>query len=91
MCGGIVSLLYRAPEKLTPNMREVITYMIERTADGDEDVALESCEFWAGGGRLKTLCTNHTTRFRLDLRGLAPPKGKRVLFFVFLLVVVNGF
>jgi hypothetical protein len=23
-----------------PNMREVITYMIERTADGDEDVAL---------------------------------------------------
>ena len=47
VCLGIVSLLYRAPEKLTPNMREVITYMIERTADGDEDVALESCEFWA--------------------------------------------
>mgnify|MGYP001183022614 CR=1 FL=1 len=47
VCSGIVSLLYRAPEKLTPNMREVITYMIERTADGDEDVALESCEFWA--------------------------------------------
>jgi transportin-1 len=47
VCSGIVSLLYRAPEKLTPNMREVITYMIDRTNDGDEDVALESCEFWA--------------------------------------------
>ena len=47
VCSGIVSLLYRAPEKLAPNMREVIAYMIERTSDGDEDVALESCEFWA--------------------------------------------
>ena len=47
VCSGIVGLLYRAPEKLTPNMREVITYMIDRTNDGDEDVALESCEFWA--------------------------------------------
>ena len=47
VCSGIVSLLYRAPDKLTPNMREVITYMIDRTNDGDEDVALESCEFWA--------------------------------------------
>ena len=46
VCSGIVSLLY-APEKLAPNMREVIAYMIERTSDGDEDVALESCEFWA--------------------------------------------
>ena len=44
---GIVGLLYRAPEKLSPNMREVITFMIERTNDGDEEVALESCEFWA--------------------------------------------
>ena len=40
VCSGIVSLLYRAPDKLTPNMREVITYMIDRTNDGDEDVAL---------------------------------------------------
>ena len=44
-------------------MREVITYMIERTADGDEDVALESCEFWAGVfgvlqcNRLPSLCS----------------------------------
>ena len=43
----IVSLLYRAPEKLVPNIRDVITYMIEMTNFGDEDVALESCEFWA--------------------------------------------
>ena len=35
-----------SPEKLTPNMRDVITYMLERTNDGDADVALESCEFW---------------------------------------------
>jgi len=47
VCVGIVSLLYRAPEKLAPNMRAVIAYMIDRTSDGDEDVALESCEFWA--------------------------------------------
>ena len=47
VCSGIVSLLYRAPEKLVPNIRDVITYMIEMTNFGDEDVALESCEFWA--------------------------------------------
>ena len=47
VCSGIVSLLYRAPEKLVPNIRDVITYMIEMTNFSDEDVALESCEFWA--------------------------------------------
>ena len=66
LCSGIVCLLHVAPEKLTPNRRDVITYMLERTNDGDEDVALESCEFWVGRVRivLASSSTTYCTRAR---------------------------
>ena len=43
----LVQLLHIAPEKMTPNLREIITFMLERQTDPDPDVAVESCEFWA--------------------------------------------
>tara|TARA_B100001769_G_scaffold256148_1_gene233182 strand:- start:371 stop:3157 length:2787 start_codon:yes stop_codon:yes gene_type:complete len=47
VCQGLVQLLHIAPEKMTPNLREIITFMLERQTDPDPDVAVESCEFWA--------------------------------------------
>lgn len=33
-------------DRLIPPMREIIEYMLLRTQDNDEGVALEACEFW---------------------------------------------
>ena len=33
-------------EKLFPHMHNIIEYMLTRTQDPNEDVALEACEFW---------------------------------------------
>ena len=32
--------------KLQPHIRNVIEYMLQVNKDGDEEVALEACEFW---------------------------------------------
>ena len=46
VCSGLVMLINVCPEKLAPNLRQIITYMLERQDDEDKDVAMESCEFW---------------------------------------------
>ena len=46
VCSGLVTLIHICPEKLAPNLRQIITYMLERQDDEDKDVAMESCEFW---------------------------------------------
>ncbi|ABP01032.1 predicted protein [Ostreococcus lucimarinus CCE9901] len=46
VCSGLVMLIHICPEKLAPNLREIIVYMLERQDDEDKDVAMESCEFW---------------------------------------------
>lgn len=33
-------------DRLIPNMYSIIEYMLMRTQDADEAVALEACEFW---------------------------------------------
>ncbi len=46
VCSGLVMLIHICPEKLAPNLRDIITYMLDRQDDEDKDVAMESCEFW---------------------------------------------
>ena len=33
-------------DRLIPHMHSIIEYMLMRTQDPDENVALEACEFW---------------------------------------------
>jgi transportin-2 len=33
-------------DRLIPHMHSIIQYMLQRTQDPDENVALEACEFW---------------------------------------------
>ncbi|XP_039581137.1 transportin-2-like, partial [Passer montanus] len=33
-------------DRLIPHMYSIIQYMLQRTQDSDENVALEACEFW---------------------------------------------
>eukprot|EP00191_Tetraselmis_sp_GSL018_P017971 CAMPEP_0177587948 /NCGR_PEP_ID=MMETSP0419_2-20121207/5948_1 /TAXON_ID=582737 /ORGANISM="Tetraselmis sp., Strain GSL018" /LENGTH=732 /DNA_ID=CAMNT_0019078081 /DNA_START=462 /DNA_END=2658 /DNA_ORIENTATION=- len=47
VCAGLVQMLQLSPERLQPNMSGIIEYMLQSTADGEEEVALESCEFWS--------------------------------------------
>lgn len=46
VCKSLVMLLEARIEALHPHMRAIILYMILRTQDEDETVALEACEFW---------------------------------------------
>jgi transportin-1 len=46
VCTGLVQMLHLRPQLLAPNMSQLIEYMLAATQDGDEGVALESCEFW---------------------------------------------
>eukprot|EP00887_Chlorella_sp_A99_P008169 scaffold12.g8169.t1 len=47
VCTGLVHSVLVAPERLRPSMPDIIEYMLASTQDGDEGVAVESCEFWA--------------------------------------------
>lgn len=47
VCNGLVPMLHLQPDKLEPHLEEIIEYMLKSTQDGDEGVALESCEFWS--------------------------------------------
>lgn len=46
VCRSLVALFETKPEILAPHLHVVIHYMIERSKDPDEDIALEACEFW---------------------------------------------
>ncbi|RNA11646.1 transportin, partial [Brachionus plicatilis] len=46
VCKALVMLLEVKVDKLMPHMNAIIQFMIIRTQDEDETVALEACEFW---------------------------------------------
>ena len=46
VCKAIVMLLDVKLDKLMPHMNAIVMYMLLRTQDEDEAVALEACEFW---------------------------------------------
>ena len=46
VCKALVTLLDVKVDKLLPHMNAIIQYMLLRTQDEDETVALEACEFW---------------------------------------------
>lgn len=43
---ALVMLLEVRMDRLIPHMHNIIEYMLMRTQDVDEGVALEACEFW---------------------------------------------
>ncbi|XP_073999050.1 transportin-1-like isoform X1 [Rhodnius prolixus] len=46
VCRALVMLLDVRMDRLIPHMHDIIEYMLTRTQDSDEGVALEACEFW---------------------------------------------
>merc|ERR1719167_765540 len=46
ICRAIVMLLEVEVNRLIPHMNKIIDYMLARTQDGEDDVALEACDFW---------------------------------------------
>ncbi|KAG0237878.1 hypothetical protein BGW41_008304 [Actinomortierella wolfii] len=46
VCRAMVMLLETCPEKLIPQINNVVEYMLYSTKDDDDQVALEACEFW---------------------------------------------
>ncbi|KAG2466455.1 TNPO1 protein, partial [Polypterus senegalus] len=46
VCRALVMLLEVRMDRLLPHMHHIIEYMLQRTQDQDENVALEACEFW---------------------------------------------
>ncbi|KAL8153745.1 hypothetical protein V2J09_011505 [Rumex salicifolius] len=46
VCAAFVQLIEVHPSFLEPYLRNVIEYMLQVSQDGDDEVALEACEFW---------------------------------------------
>ncbi|XP_078657001.1 transportin-1-like isoform X1 [Branchiostoma floridae x Branchiostoma belcheri] len=46
VCRALVMLQEVRMDRLIPHMHNIVEYMLLRTQDGDETVALEACEFW---------------------------------------------
>uniref|UniRef100_A0AAR2KSW3 Importin N-terminal domain-containing protein n=2 Tax=Pygocentrus nattereri TaxID=42514 RepID=A0AAR2KSW3_PYGNA len=46
VCRALVMLLEVRMDRLLPHMHNITEYMLQRTQDQDENVALEACEFW---------------------------------------------
>ena len=44
---AFVQLVGVQPAVLEPHMRNIIEYMLQADQDADDEVALESCEFWS--------------------------------------------
>jgi len=47
VCQALVMLLDVQLERLLPSMSQIVEFMLQATADDDELVALEACEFWS--------------------------------------------
>ncbi|KAK6912250.1 Importin-beta, N-terminal domain [Dillenia turbinata] len=47
VCAAFVQLIEVRPSFLEPHIRNVIEYMLQVNKDGDDEVALEACEFWS--------------------------------------------
>ncbi|CAO1631359.1 unnamed protein product [Parajaminaea phylloscopi] len=46
VCQALVLTLSARPDKLLPELPNVVEFMLYSTQDKDEDVAVEACEFW---------------------------------------------
>ncbi|KAK6915084.1 Importin-beta, N-terminal domain [Dillenia turbinata] len=47
VCAAFVQLIEVRPSFLEPHIRNVIEYMLQVNKGGDDEVALEACEFWS--------------------------------------------
>nr|CAB3267152.1 transportin-1 [Phallusia mammillata] len=74
VCRALVMLQEVRMDKLRPQMNNIVEYMLLRTQDEDETVALEACEFWL------TLAEQTT-----DCREVLPPFLPRLIP-----VLING-
>ncbi|CAJ0823134.1 10578_t:CDS:10, partial [Entrophospora sp. SA101] len=62
VCQALVMLLEVRPDKLLPEITNVVDYMLFSTQDNDEQVALEACEFWLAFAEQEEL-RNHLRPF----------------------------
>ena len=65
VCRALVMLLEVRIDRLLPEMHNIIEYMLLRTEDQDDTVALEACEFWlslAEQAVCKDILTPHLNR-----------------------------
>ncbi|KAJ2449610.1 hypothetical protein EV183_004790 [Coemansia sp. RSA 2336] len=46
VCKAVVALVESRPDKLMPELENVVNYMIHTTQHSDPDIAMEACEFW---------------------------------------------
>ncbi|KAJ1925180.1 hypothetical protein EC988_010369, partial [Linderina pennispora] len=46
VCKAVVALLESRPDKLAPELENVVNYMLHTTQHSDPDIAMEACEFW---------------------------------------------
>uniref|UniRef100_A0A6N2L6G1 Transportin-1 n=1 Tax=Salix viminalis TaxID=40686 RepID=A0A6N2L6G1_SALVM len=47
VCSAFVQLIEVRPSFLEPHLRDVVEYILQVNKDGDDEVALEACEFWS--------------------------------------------
>ncbi|KAJ6739285.1 TRANSPORTIN 1 ISOFORM 1 [Salix koriyanagi] len=47
VCAAFVQLIEVQPSFLEPHLRSVAEYILQVNKDGDDEVALEACEFWS--------------------------------------------
>lgn len=65
VCRALVMLLEVRMDRLIPDIDNIIEYMLVRTQDSDESVALEACEFWLSLAEqpiCRNVLTNHLSR-----------------------------
>ena len=65
VCRALVMLLETRMDRLIPHIHNIIEYMLMRTQDSDEAIALEACEFWLSLAEqpiCKETLTNHLSR-----------------------------
>uniref|UniRef100_A0A5S6Q7W0 Transportin-1 n=1 Tax=Trichuris muris TaxID=70415 RepID=A0A5S6Q7W0_TRIMR len=46
LCRALTYMLESHVDKIAPSLPQIVSYMIQKTQDEDEDIALEACEFW---------------------------------------------
>ncbi|KAJ1997678.1 hypothetical protein H4R26_005746, partial [Coemansia thaxteri] len=46
VCKAVVALIEARPDKLMPELENVVNYMIHTSQHSDPDIAMEACEFW---------------------------------------------
>lgn len=65
VCSALVMLLEVRMDRLIPQIDNIIEYMLVRTQDSDEGVALEACEFWLSLAEqpiCRNVLANHLSR-----------------------------